>query len=348
MSVYNGEHYLHLAIESVLRQSFPDFEFIIIDDGSTDHSLQILQSYSEIDNRVCVVKKDNTGLADSLRKGLSLSVGKYVARMDHDDVCHPNRLEIQKRYLDQNESIGWCCSLYDCIDENGRIRKRGVGNALTNCELKWLFLWMNVGHHPTAFIRRAILERQKLTYDPGMDGVEDFDLWVRLARVTGLGVIKKTLLQYRIHSNSITQQQASRRKSSKHLTRYVEVLVRSRKQYGLDTHLDVAKELAIMSGQTGINPHYYRYQLHVSELMRVLNDTKKGFLIESNCTEAAIRKQIGLQLLEWARNYVAYRPKESMELVCAAMKEFGGLVFRPRFHFVILLILKNTFVNNQG
>src|SRR5438067_12011849 len=112
MSVYNAEAFLEAAVQSVLMQSFSDFEFIIIDDGSTDRSNQILQDYARKDNRVRLISRPNKGLTASLNEGLKLARGEFIARMDADDVAAPDRFKIQVEYLRDHPEVSVRGSAY--------------------------------------------------------------------------------------------------------------------------------------------------------------------------------------------------------------------------------------------
>ena len=118
MSVYNGDRYLDEAIDSILSQTYENFEFIIINDGSTDHTKDILSSYSNQDNRIRVFHQKNHGLTFSLNRGLELSRGKYVARMDADDISSPRRLEEQINYLRANPEVGVLGTQMEIINES--------------------------------------------------------------------------------------------------------------------------------------------------------------------------------------------------------------------------------------
>ncbi|MCP8319033.1 MAG: glycosyltransferase, partial [Candidatus Methylarchaceae archaeon HK01B] len=118
MSVYNGEKYLREAIDSILNQTFKDFEFLIINDGSTDRTVEILRSYH--DSRIKIITNEkNMGLTKSLNKGLKIARSEYVARMDADDISYPRRLEVQYEYMKKNPDVGIVGSWNDVIDDKG-------------------------------------------------------------------------------------------------------------------------------------------------------------------------------------------------------------------------------------
>jgi glycosyltransferase involved in cell wall biosynthesis len=140
MSVYNGERFLNEAIESILTQTFTDFEFLIINDGSTDDSVKIIESFQ--DSRIRLINNErNLKLIASLNKGVSLAMGKYIARMDCDDVSMPDRLEKEVRFLESNEEYGVVGTWYTVIDGEGK-DQRNVSYPSSNDLIK-LFLSLN-------------------------------------------------------------------------------------------------------------------------------------------------------------------------------------------------------------
>src|SRR5262245_23685731 len=119
MAVYNGERYLAEAIDGILQQVWRDFEFLIVNDGSTDSSVEILQRYADQDSRIRLVMRENRGLTRSLHDGVLEAKGKLIARMDADDVSLPERLSRQVAAFDRDPKLVVCGSAHDCIDQNG-------------------------------------------------------------------------------------------------------------------------------------------------------------------------------------------------------------------------------------
>ena len=201
MSVYNGEPYLREAVESILNQTFGDFEFIIINDGSTDGTGAILARYQRIDDRIRVYHQENQGLIASLNRGCHLAQGKYIARMDADDVSLPDRLARQAYYMEVHPEIGILGTWIEYIDENGE--PRGEHRIPTAPGLiGWLFLFGNFLAHPSVMMRRNVVERVGF-YRPEALHVEDYDLWMRASIFTGIANIPEALLQYRVWEGSV-------------------------------------------------------------------------------------------------------------------------------------------------
>lgn len=169
MSVYNGVTYLRNAIDSVLTQTISNFEFLIIDDGSSDNSLEIIEGYD--DSRIRVIKnRDNIGLTQSLNKGLKLARGEYIARIDSDDVCLPSRLERQLEFMVQNPQVGVCGSWIIVMKDSGEyVRKFPVSHDAIQC----FMLFKTPLAHPSVMIRKQVLIKNQLKYDPYFLHAED-------------------------------------------------------------------------------------------------------------------------------------------------------------------------------
>ena len=199
MPVFNCELYVASAIESILNQSFKDFEFIIIDDFSTDKSLKKINYYK--DKRIKVLKKTrNSGISDSLNLGLKNAKGKYIIRMDADDVSLYNRIEKQVEFLDKNLDYVLCGSNFRILDTN-------VSRVLPESSdaIKVSFLRSCAICHPTVAFRKEILDNSNLFYDNDMEPAEDYNLWTKLIQKSKFYNIQEELLLYRIHKNQITK-----------------------------------------------------------------------------------------------------------------------------------------------
>jgi|GEM_PF-681196 len=200
MAVYNGEKYLKEAIESILVQTFVDFEFIIIDDASTDRSGVIIRSYN--DPRIRLIKNEkNLGLTISLNKGLLEAQGKYVARMDADDISKPFRLERQYEFMENNPSVVLVGSWAETIDKNGVVsglRKVPVDPEMIKFELVWKNCFF---HSSVCFRKKEIISMG--CYDENYRYVQDYDLFSRLTNTYLLANIPQALIQWRAHDRSV-------------------------------------------------------------------------------------------------------------------------------------------------
>jgi glycosyltransferase involved in cell wall biosynthesis len=199
MSSYNDEKFIDESVQSILNQSFSDFEFLIINDGSTDNTLKIMQRYTKQDKRIILINnKRNLGFIKSLNKGLKKAKGKYIARMDADDVALPNRLQIQFDYLEQNTDIFMAGTYAINMDENGT--KISLFKPPTNPKMiaKSLETY-NCMYHNTIMFRNSgeYFYREKMTY------TEDNDLYLRfLSDGKKIANIPILLVKYRRSPNS--------------------------------------------------------------------------------------------------------------------------------------------------
>ena len=202
MPVYNGEMYLRAAIESILSQTFRDFELLLIDDGSTDGTAAILARYRR-DSRLRAISRENRGLIASLNEGWQRARGEYVARMDADDISRPDRLARQVAFLNTHPGIGVLGGAVEVIDEQG-----GSHGPLTlpatHAAIVWRLCFEDPIVHPTTMIRRAVLE-QIGGYDPAMRHAEDYDLWRRACTVTRLHNLPQVVLALRRHLTNVSR-----------------------------------------------------------------------------------------------------------------------------------------------
>jgi glycosyltransferase involved in cell wall biosynthesis len=201
MPVYNGDKYLKESIDSILSQTFTNFELIIVNDGSKDNSLEILKSYS--DPRIIIIdNKVNKGLIESLNIGLSKCRGKYTARMDQDDISLPDRLQIQFDFMEKNKEIDLVGGWTECINKNGDYIKtsRSPENPWI---IRYELIFNNVMFHSSIFFKTDIVIKNG-GYDKKATHSEDYDMYSRPNKELMCSNIQRVLFKYRIHNESIT------------------------------------------------------------------------------------------------------------------------------------------------
>lgn len=204
LPVYNGGEYLQTAIDSILNQTFSDFEFIIINDASTDDSEKVI--LSNTDSRIVYIKNEqNLGLIKTLNKGLDLCKGEYIARMDQDDIANPTRFEKQNTVLDHNLEIGVCGTWFTFF---GTRENTVVKHPEYHEQIKIATLGYCAIGHPTVMLRKTAL--QNLRYDEDYQAVEDYEFWSRLVRITQFYNIQESLLDYRFHDTNISVKENDR------------------------------------------------------------------------------------------------------------------------------------------
>lgn len=204
MAVYNSERYLGQAVESILNQTLRELELIVLDDGSTDRSLAILQDYAAQDSRIRLHHQRNCGIPQTRNRLLALAAAELIAVMDSDDVALPQRLARQVMFLQQQPQVVCLGSAFELIDaQNRRITTLPV--PLADAEIQRQIL---AGHaaifQPCAMMRRTAV-RQVGGYNPAMTQAEDLDLWLRLGEVGELANLPEALVQYRLHADSVSE-----------------------------------------------------------------------------------------------------------------------------------------------
>lgn len=199
MSVYNAEKYVEEAIESMLSQTWRNFELIIFDDASTDSSYEKICNFQ--DERIIVIKnKKNVGLTKNLNRGLKMAKGKYIARMDADDISLPQRLEKQVAYMESHKDI----ALASCssISFGGERAKNVI--RLDSTQIKGRLVFWSVLPHPGFIFRRSLFTRCGIEYNEGMKYAQDYDFQSRVAKKYKIACLSDILLEYRVSEKQIS------------------------------------------------------------------------------------------------------------------------------------------------
>lgn len=211
MPAYNAEMYIREAIDSIICQSFVDFECIIVDDGSTDSTREIVRSFA--DKRIVLLESKHDFIT-SLNLGMNTAQGKYIARMDADDIMHPERLKIQHVIMEAEPIITVCGTWMEYIGEG--VTPRSIAGSISGLvEYPLLqFLKGNFMFHPTAMIRKSFLEENQLNYE-NYAYAEDLKLWTEIAKLGGVFYIEnQPLLYYRISETQVTNQKRDEQKAT--------------------------------------------------------------------------------------------------------------------------------------
>jgi glycosyltransferase involved in cell wall biosynthesis len=209
MSVYNGEKWLHDSIESILNQTISDYEFIIVNDGSIDNSLEIIKNYQKKDNRIIIVDKKNTGLADSLNQGIKIARGEWIARIDADDISIPTRLELQYEYTHKISDVIFVGSGMIQVDSFGNQIKKYNYPEKHKDLLSNLKLVKKFPPHSSAFYNTRIV-KEIGGYRPRIERGQDWDLWLRLSTKGNLACLPDFLVCVRCHDEQISHKNSGR------------------------------------------------------------------------------------------------------------------------------------------
>lgn len=278
LSTYNDEKYIAKSIQSILNQTYPFFEFIIVNDGSTDGTLNIIKSFK--DHRIILIDKANTGLSDSLNIGIKKAKYDWIARMDGDDIAYPERLELQMKYINNNvAAIG---GQVDFIDVNDNINAAKYEPTSS----KLIHFCNAVGYsriiHPTALINKSHFMSVK-GYDLELFCAEDLDLWLRLGKLGKLINIPQKVLHYRINPNGV-----SRSKSELQDIRNMISLVKNRKELLLLTHEDY------LVFESAIKKHklYLKYKQIYARYSKTIGLKRRIALLKSMILKMIIIKTI--------------------------------------------------------
>jgi len=265
MPTFNGEKFIGEAIESILNQTFRDFEFIIVDDGSSDKTEEIVKSFSDI--RIIYIKKqENSGISDSLNLGISTARGKYIARMDDDDVSLPMRFEEQLKIFKINSKIIVCGSI-SYIKKGDRISSLPEHHE----DIKLGLLFNNCMLHPSVMILKGPLLRAK--YNTDFVPSEDYDLWSRLIWEGEFYNIQKPLLKYRDHIGSET---SKRRKEQ--LLKNVKIGLFMFEKLGLNISLDSPEYIrSYCSHDYSISGYNLKKLIQWFEINKKINKKKNLF-----------------------------------------------------------------------
>jgi len=210
MSAYNSETFIDQAVQSILDQTFRDFEFILIDDASSDKTRNIIEAYRDKDNRIKpIFNSENLGLTKNLNVGLQHAKGRYIARLDADDIAIADRFQLQYEQLDQNPDLVLVGSNAIFINDAGV----ETGQSDLACEdftIKATCLLENPFIHSSIMLRRTTLQDHQLAYDETCDTSQDYQLWSRLLAIGSAQNIKKPLIKFRYHENSISARKRDR------------------------------------------------------------------------------------------------------------------------------------------
>lgn len=291
MPVFNGEKYLREAIESVLRQTYRNFEFIIINDCSTDRTEEIILSYS--DPRIRYYKNEkNLHVAETLNRCISLAKGDFIARMDADDICMPKRIECQVRYLQKHSDLDGCGTWAIKIDSGGR--KTGFLRGYLNSEMAACSALFTVPFvHPSVMFRSPVIRKE--LYNMNIRGAgQDLELWSRLSiRGYRFNNIPIHLLKYRIHSENV---------SSKNNTRIYEITKRALSP-SLNSFFD--RELS----ENEFVLHRYSFFIISRELRNIVSEDIDDLVNERNWLEYVYKQNSikGIFNQSVFRSFLIYR-----------------------------------------
>ncbi|MCM3363556.1 glycosyltransferase family A protein [Niallia sp. MER TA 168] len=305
MSVYNSEKYLKESINSILTQSYKNFEFIIINDGSIDNSINIINEFK--DNRIKLHdNKENKGLIYSLNKGIELSKGRYIARFDSDDICAPNRLEEQIKYLEENKDIDIAASNAVLFLDGFPFIRKKVSFKQNYSVIKSELLFRNrILFHPSIMLRSSVLKNDvKYRYNNDHKMCEDFGLWQLLSMKHKIGIVQQPLIHYRISKSSITSK--SRKKENQFSSYMRNIYKQGLDLIGIDysdKELDLHTEISMVNKMLRTN-----FNLNEKEiwLKKILEFNKIKGIYDIRDFNNIVAEMYYLNCLKWGK-YADYK-----------------------------------------
>jgi glycosyltransferase involved in cell wall biosynthesis len=268
LPAFNSEKYLSDAITSIFNQSYSNFELIIINDGSTDQTAEIVKSFK--DSRIKYYENEqNKGLIFSLNKGIDLCKGKYIVRMDADDISFPERIKKQVEYMEQYPEVGVAGSWFIRFGKGAQKKFRVSGDHEI---LRSMLLFNSCLCHPSVIIRKSVLTANNLKFRNEYKHAEDYDLWVELSKVSKLGNLQDYLLKYRMHASQVSSAHNQHQRSTAELIRrnFLSHLGFELNEAQLKVHSIIGNNLLITSMNTLEDIEKY-----LNELIRQNTELKK-------------------------------------------------------------------------
>lgn len=296
MAVYNGEKYIKQAIDSALNQTYADFELLIIDDGSKDRSVQIIETYN--DNRIRLLKNDsNMGLFRTRNRGVEEARGEYFATLDCDDIAPVSRLELQLKYFEEHLQCKMCGGRIKYIDSASEVIGKFSPIHGDLDHLKSLSVFTNIFSNSTTMINTAVL--RELQYRTGYEPAEDFDLFERLMEKYEVGFLNEFLSYYRVHDANISTLKGDVRKKAER-----EIIARQLKRYGfIFTEEELALHLNFTTAEFDLNK--FKVSDYVAWLKKLqLQNAEKGIFKKRSFNKAVFKQalRLGINKLRKEKN----------------------------------------------
>ncbi|BAY87273.1 glycosyl transferase family protein [Calothrix parasitica NIES-267] len=320
MSAYNGSIYLRESIESILNQTFTDFEFIIINDCSTDNSWEIITEYAEQDQRIKLVNnQENIGLTKSLNKGLNLARGEYIARQDADDVSLPQRFEKEVLVLNNNPEVALVSCDIEIIDSQGN----PIDKLQRACEpdlVEWYLIFCNrlAGHSQVMFRRELVVNLGG--YCESYRYSQDYELWCRIVKLGKILILPEILLQQRRHEGSISKSKTEEQNA------YAFAVTRQNISQLIGKEISLEEAKYLMYFWVTFSPSRKAPMIHsrIKEIKKAFIEQKKSQSFSEENISLKLDNLIGNQFVRWIKYLNIYSNFLSKILI-----SFYGLVWKP-------------------
>ena len=288
MAVYNVENFIKDSIESILNQTYKNFEFLIVDDASTDYSTEILRLYESKDKRIRLIHNEyNMGIPYTRNIGLKEAKGKYIAIMDSDDIALPLRIEKQVKFMENNHEIDVLGTDYEVF--GSKIKRKVRNKCITPDELKIKFLFNCAIHNPTAMLRKETLDNYKLNYNLNYFVAQDYDIFAQLSKIGKMEILPEILYKYRVGHSNITSKSLNNK-------------IAKRKQILSTIHMDLLnyynfnltdEELEIYNILFFDNPsHEFINELVLDKIVELLDN-----IVKQNCQKDIFKTHLFKKVL---------------------------------------------------
>ncbi len=299
MPVYNGEKYLKDAIQSILQQTYTNFELLIINDGSTDTSVAIIKSFT--DPRIRLLENPtNLGFAATLNRGIKESQGIYIARIDADDIAMPLRLQKQVAYLDNHADVGLIGSAASVIDETDKLNGVTWRSNASSEEIPVILLFHNYFTHSSVMVRKNALPEDG--YRNEFRPAEDYDLWIRIAQKWKLKNLPEVLVHYRINTLGMTQTEDSAK--SLHVN---EIVTRELQTLGITPSPEELTIHRTNFGYTGLHIHEF-VQNRIAWFQKLVASNNQTKLFPQGTFKKVLIKKLFMTLWANRKKGVLYSP----------------------------------------
>lgn len=256
--IYNAELYVEKAILSIIEQSYQNLEIICIDDGSNDITKDILNKLARIDNRIILISRENKGLVFTLNEGIDVSTGKYIARMDADDISVNTRIAKQVEYMEKHQECAVCGTFVQYFGETNSLKQADFFN--NNFDLRGQIFLSTPIAHPSAMIRKNLLTIHSIKYNKAYRHAEDLKFWTELIKIGSFYNVPERLLKYRITPDQISNKHS---KSQYHMAQKIrhEYLLYISKLLGINVNNIKLKDLRVIESQNLFNPKFLFYYI---------------------------------------------------------------------------------------
>ena len=254
MPAYNSEEYISNSVESILNQSYTNFEFIIIDDASTDETHNKLLEFKKIDKRIILVKnKTNEGVTKSLNKAVKIAKGKYIIRMDADDWSYPDRFKLQIELMEKNQDVVISGSYVEICNSNLKVKNLRKYHLYNDTIRKHIFRYSPFAHPATIWKSKVLKEN---LYNEVIMVSQDYELYFRVGKIGGFMNLDKPLLKLRMHDNSVSVRKSGLQLNTTVLIRFNAILMHGYEMSRFDKLYNFLQEIGI-----GLLPTKMRFLL---------------------------------------------------------------------------------------